>query len=89
LNVLLYGGYIPQAGDRFDIINWGTLTGTFGTLNLPALSTGLAWDTSKLYTTGVLSVVSTANGNVPLPAWALAAMGLGLLGLSRRFTRVK
>jgi len=77
LKVLLIDGFVPAAGQRFDILNWGTLTGTFGKLELPALPVDLAWDTSKLYTTGELAVVTT--GDVPLPAWALAVLGGGLL----------
>ncbi len=34
------------------------MSGTFDTLTLPSLSGGLSWNTSQLYTTGTLSVVS-------------------------------
>lgn len=50
------GQFEPAAGDSFDILDWGSLSGTFASIDLPAL-TGLAWDTSQLYTTGVLAVV--------------------------------
>jgi T5SS/PEP-CTERM-associated repeat protein len=51
----------PSAGDAFDILDWGTLSGTFSTIQLPMLAAGLVWDTSRLYTTGVLRVI----GNLP------------------------
>ena len=51
------GTFAPQAGNSFDILNWGSLASTFSAINLPSLA-GLVWNTSQLYTTGVLSVVS-------------------------------
>jgi hypothetical protein len=51
------GLFAPKAGDVFDILGWGSLTGTFSSTQLPALSGVLAWNTSQLYTTGVISVV--------------------------------
>jgi autotransporter-associated beta strand protein len=56
LAVSLVGGFTPAAGNSFDILDWGTLTGTFSSIQLPALTSGLQWDISKLYTTGVLSI---------------------------------
>jgi hypothetical protein len=58
LQVSLIGGFTPAAGNSFDILNWTTLSGTFASLALPTLS-GLAWDTTQLYTTGVISLAST------------------------------
>jgi T5SS/PEP-CTERM-associated repeat protein len=50
--------FSPISGTSFDILDWtGTRTGTFATLSLPTLAGPLAWNTSQLYTTGVLSVV--------------------------------
>jgi hypothetical protein len=56
LQVTLINPYMPTAGTAFDILNWGSVAGTFSTLQLPALSTGRMWNTSKLYTEGVLGV---------------------------------
>ena len=56
LDVALLGGFTPTAGQSFDIIDWGSLDGTFSALNLPVLSGGLSWNTSQLYTMGALSV---------------------------------
>jgi len=39
-------------GQDYDLLDFGSHTSTFGTVNLPALSGGLAWDTSHLYTNG-------------------------------------
>jgi len=75
----------PQPG-HFHILDWSTtLSGQFDTLNLPALPSNLDWDTSKLYSTGTLSVV-------PEPAtmfiWAVltfcASMGAGRWGRRRQ-----
>ena len=76
LSVSLIGGFSPNLGDRFDILNWGTLDGEFQTLLLPGLSDGLSWDTSSLYATGELAVV-------PEPA-TLALVALGGVALVRR-----
>ncbi|MBA3484786.1 MAG: autotransporter-associated beta strand repeat-containing protein [Pirellulales bacterium] len=58
LAVSLTGGFTPSAGQSFDFLNWATQTGAFDTLDLPALGAGLAWDTSLLYSTGALAVVT-------------------------------
>jgi autotransporter-associated beta strand protein len=57
LTVSLVNNFQPRLGDSFDLMDWGSLSGTFSTLSLPTLS-GLAWDTTRLYTSGVISVVS-------------------------------
>ena len=61
LAVSLINGFTPIAGNSFEIIAaTGGITGMFDNLVLPAL-TGrpLVWDTSHLYTTGTLSVVTS------------------------------
>jgi fibronectin-binding autotransporter adhesin len=58
LNVALINNFKPVAGAAFDILDWGTLMGTFSSIALQPLTGGVAWDTSQL-STGVLSVVST------------------------------
>jgi hypothetical protein len=57
LEVSLIGGFIPSVGQSFNILDWGGLAGTFSSLTLPALS-GVTWNTSQLYTTGVISVAA-------------------------------
>jgi hypothetical protein len=57
LQVSFLDGYIPAAGTMFDILNWsGVRTGRFDTLVLPG---NVNWNTGQLYTTGVLSVISS------------------------------
>lgn len=56
LQVSLTGGFNPSEGQSFDILNWTTLNGTFPSVSLPALAAGKTWDTSLLYTSGVISV---------------------------------
>lgn len=58
LNVSLLGGFIPGAGQSFDLLDFdpANTTGTFATLQLPALTAGLYWNTTRLYTDGVLSI---------------------------------
>jgi len=63
LNVSLINGFKPSAGSSFDIMDWGSLTGTFSTLQLPTLSGRIVWDSSHLYEAGpsggTLSVAAT------------------------------
>lgn len=72
MHVALFGGFQPAQGDTFNLFDWGTTAGTFGTINLPPLGQYLAWDTSQLYATGVLRVVSTL---LPIQQWRLAKFG--------------
>jgi hypothetical protein len=57
LDVSLINGFTPSAGQTFDILNWGSLAGAFSSISLPTLA-GLTWNTSQLYTTGILSITS-------------------------------
>ncbi|HEX3599567.1 MAG TPA: PEP-CTERM sorting domain-containing protein, partial [Lacipirellulaceae bacterium] len=86
LAVSLINGFVPAVGSSFDLLDWGTLSGTFSTLSLPTLA-GAQWDTSKLYTTGVLSVVAGAtlpgdynnNGVVDAADYVVWRAGLGTI----------
>jgi T5SS/PEP-CTERM-associated repeat protein len=60
LEVMLVNGFVPSAGQSFDILDWGSLAGTFTSLALPPLA-GLAWNTDQLYSTGVIRVVADAG----------------------------
>jgi hypothetical protein len=64
LDVLTYGGYAPQRGDRFDLFDWGTRAGSFATMNLPTLGADLAWDLVAFDTAGTLAVISKTNDRV-------------------------
>ena len=83
LAVSIIEGFTPAAGSSFDILDWGSLSGTFSTIALPTLS-GLAWNTSQLYTTGVLSVLAAGlagdynqNGVVDAADYVVWRNGLG------------
>jgi probable HAF family extracellular repeat protein len=56
LRVSLLGGFAPAAGNAFDVLDWGSLGGTFDSVSLPALAPSLAWNATQLYATGVLKV---------------------------------
>lgn len=72
LQISLLGGFSPIAGNSFDLFDFDSLTGTFDNVLLPTLGSGLAWNTSALYSTGTLSVSA-----VPEPS-TFTAIGLGL-----------
>jgi hypothetical protein len=63
LTIDLIGGYVPSGGEVFDILDFDTLKGTFATVLLPMLPSLLEWDTSQLYTSGVLAVLSALPGD--------------------------
>ncbi|MCX5683816.1 MAG: PEP-CTERM sorting domain-containing protein, partial [Planctomycetota bacterium] len=79
LAVTLLGGFVPQAGQTFDLFDWTTLAGTFDAVTLPALPSGLSWDTSDLYSGGSITVA-------PEPA-TLALMAMGVAGALLRRRR--
>jgi hypothetical protein len=58
LSVTLLGGFLPEVGDTFDVLNAAAISGAFATLDLPALAGGKSWNTSLLYTDGILSIAA-------------------------------
>jgi len=50
-------GYVPSRGDAFGPVIWSAFSGTFGTLQLPALPPGLQWQTSYTPVGLILTVV--------------------------------
>jgi hypothetical protein len=76
LNVSNISGTLV-ANDTFNLFDWSNTSGTFGTINLPALDPGLSWDTGSLYTNGTITVI-------PEPNVAALLGGLGTLALLRR-----
>ena len=74
LDVELTDGFVPADGDSFELFSGPTL-GTFATCDLPALTGGLSWDSSRLDTDGVVSVVPEPSTFVLLGIGALALLG--------------
>ena len=80
LRLTSWNGFVAQAGQHFDLLDWGTLTGTFGSIDASGfkLAAGTQLDYSALYSTGTLSVVAAP---VPEPSTlALYLAGLGAVG---------
>lgn len=75
LNVTNIGGALVN-GDVFNLFDWGSTSGAFSSVNLPALTGALTWDQSNLYTNGTIAVI-------PEPRAALLG-GIGMLILLRR-----
>lgn len=73
LTVSFINAYSPVTAASFNLFDFGSQTGTFATLNLPTLTTGLTWDTSALYSTGQISITGTA---VPEPSTYALFAGL-------------
>jgi Secretion system C-terminal sorting domain len=64
LTVTLNAGYSPTAGTSFTILDAGTLSGTFSTVNLPTLSSGLTWSTS--YNGAAGTVILSVSAVLPV-----------------------
>lgn len=79
LDVVLIDGFSPSSGATFNLIDASTTSGVFSSINLPTLTAGLVWDTSALYSMGVLSVTGSA---VPEPSTYAILAGLMALGLA-------
>lgn len=85
LAVSLSSGFTPTLGDSFDLFDFTSATGSFA-LSLPGLAGNLAWDTSNLLTTGVLSVMVgenadfDADGDVDGLDFLVWQRGFGLTG---------
>jgi probable HAF family extracellular repeat protein len=85
LKLVSWGSFVAQAGQSFDLLDWGSLSGSFAGIDISglALAPGLVLDTSRLYVDGTVSVQA-----VPEPAgWALMFGGLAWLGMARQRAR--
>ncbi len=79
LKLTFINAFTPSAGNQFDLIN-GTTTGTFNSFSFPSLNVGLYWDTSLLYSQGIVQVLA-----VPEPTSLAGLLVAGtLLGRRRR-----
>lgn len=79
LHVALINGFVPAAGSSFDVLDCGSLTGKFDIFDLPELAGSLAWDTSQLYTNGVVSVAPVPEPTALLLASVAVIPGSGIL----------
>jgi lysophospholipase L1-like esterase len=70
LKLILTDGFVPASGQSFKILSWATLSGTFGAVKLPLLPAGLEWDSSALYTTGIVSVTKPPAPTISITAGA-------------------
>lgn len=67
LQVTLIDGFVPQTGDSFDIFDFDTLSeARFDTILTPELTGRKTWDTSDIYTSGLISVVTMLAGDTDL-----------------------
>ena len=78
LFVELLNDFTSEMGDSFDILDWGSFASgsSFDYISFPSLDDELQWNTSRLYSDGIISVV-------PEPT-SLAVLMLGFAGLVRR-----
>lgn len=87
LRILLINGYVPDPADRIDILDWGSLSGSFASVDLSqaVLPEGYSWDLDDLYSSGEVGVIAPpAVQSVPLPAWSMGLLAVGLFAAYRR-----
>jgi autotransporter-associated beta strand protein len=84
IKVSLINAFMPQLGDSFHLLSWGTAGSiSFSNFDLPALNGGLYWETGLLASTGQITVSA-----VPEPSsWLL--LGLGVAGGLLRWFRTR
>ena len=86
LDVEFLAGYTPSIGDSYDILS-GKTTGSFVNLDLASLPPGMNWDTSALYSQGVITVTPEPSSLALLAAFALGLAGYGLRRRAARTAR--
>lgn len=81
LDLRIIDGYDPTAGTTFDILDWGTISGTGNFTVQDNLPSHKSWDLSNLYTDGQITAL-------PEPTTALLALlATTILLLRRRVNR--
>jgi hypothetical protein len=64
LQVTLIDGFVPEIGNTFDIFDFTSLADeTFNAIALPELTGRKTWDTSALYTDGLIGVIAMRPGD--------------------------
>jgi autotransporter-associated beta strand protein len=71
LNVADTTGFTFASGQQYTLFGFNSGTGQFS-ISLPNLPSGLVWDTSSLYQTGILSIISSSGSS---GVWASASSG--------------
>jgi hypothetical protein len=71
LEVSLINDFVPSDGSIFDILDFESLSGTFTTVTLPV---GFDWNTTQLFSDGILTVVPEPSSMLLLVAAACAAV---------------
>jgi filamentous hemagglutinin len=59
LTLLFDPGYVPAAGHTFQVFQFTSYSGAFANMTLPALGSGLAWDTSRLSVDGIIRILTS------------------------------
>jgi len=84
LAINLASGFVPSAGDTFQILTSGSVAGTLGLGSAPPLPGGMIWDIDVNATNVILSVLATgdynANGVVDTTDYTLWRDTLGMTG---------
>jgi probable HAF family extracellular repeat protein len=85
LKLVSWAGFTGQVGQSFDLLDWGSSSGSFSSIDASGLTLadGAVLDLSALYTSGVVSITA-----VPEPgSWALMLGGLGAAAMRFRQQR--
>jgi len=72
LEVVYLAPYLSAGGQVFDLFDFASLNGTFAAINLPVLPAGRTWDSSRLYSEGVIAVVGTTTFSTEHPGLSMS-----------------
>jgi T5SS/PEP-CTERM-associated repeat protein len=84
LKLVSWNGFVAQAGQHFDLLDWGSQNGSFSHIDSSGLllAAGTALDFSQIYTLGTVSVTAVPEPGT-LTLW-LAGLGLAAGASARR-----
>jgi autotransporter-associated beta strand protein len=77
LTVTNIGSGVLANGDSFKLFNANAFAASFASTNLPALTSGLIWNTTNLTVNGTIAVISTGGGVNTTPTNILASVSGG------------